>query len=248
MKIANLYYKIYLVDKSMKPVYFRGTSFPISPDGGFITCRHVVDVSLKEGDLNLAIYDNEYSKYVLIDIDCIKYPTDSKLDLAFIPNALKRKKEEFLPLLDSKDSGLMIGSEVMTYGYFALDGRADNVNNGYFQGHIINIIGGDPLNPYPSLILPYPIIEGMSGSPVWFQCNGMKVAGICYGSQEQKIQKSTSTVVNDGQSQATIEEYRHLEFGLAYMTYQVIEFLESVPEASKYISSKERLPYKWLAK
>ena len=115
MDIAPFFYRILKVTKRDNGSHLLGTAFPISPNGGFITCRHVLDTYITDQEF-FAIYDNETKTVVPIDRDRCIIPKNKNHDLAFIPNALKRRKEEFFPLLSP--SAVITGDDVYSYGYF----------------------------------------------------------------------------------------------------------------------------------
>ncbi len=68
-----------------EPEWLCGNSFPITEDGGLITCRHVVS----KPDARLAVIDRLGDPRVLL-IENVIYPKDDALDLAFLPRALDR--------------------------------------------------------------------------------------------------------------------------------------------------------------
>ncbi|MCB1123334.1 MAG: trypsin-like peptidase domain-containing protein, partial [Verrucomicrobiae bacterium] len=168
MEIGPFFYRIFVVDKNMKILRYRGTTFPITPGGGFLTCRHVLDVNLQE-DESLAILDNE--THSLVRIEKIIYPSKEEFDMAFLPNALKKPKEEFFPILTPEE--IIFGEDVYSFGYFD---SSRGLNVGYFKGNIVNFLE-NPQDP-DSISLSYAVIEGLSGSPVLTYCNGVKVVGL----------------------------------------------------------------------
>ena len=96
MKVSPFFYKVFATTEESKKHRFLGTAFPVIPNGGLLTCRHVVDVSIEKNEV-LAVFDNEVKR--LVPISDFKVPTDPKFDVAFIPYALQREKTEFFPLL-----------------------------------------------------------------------------------------------------------------------------------------------------
>ena len=122
MDIGPFFYRMVGVPKQGDGAgRFLGTAFPITPDGGLITCRHVVEACT--ADESLATYDNEKHKLVPINTEAIIVPdSPDYLDLAFVPNALKRDKAEFFPLLEP--AIITIGEDVYSFGYFRSQGGA----------------------------------------------------------------------------------------------------------------------------
>jgi hypothetical protein len=135
MEIAKFFYQLYKVDRSGNKVAFIGSAFTAAPNGGLLTCRHVVDVALAEGE-QIAVLDNEVGR--LVSISNIVFPSNSSIDLAFLPNALQRLKLEFFPILSSPI--LKIGEDVYSFGFFAIGGSLTDLEQGYFAGRIINFL------------------------------------------------------------------------------------------------------------
>lgn len=241
MQIANFFYKIYLIDSSQKPVSFRGTAFPIIPNGGLITCRHVVDIASESKTLQIAVYDNELKRFAAIRE--IVFPSEQTLDLAFLPNALGRIKEEFVPILEL--SKFVIGERVYSFGYYAIGGRVEDVTQGYFSGTIVNMFYNQMKGGCPSLTLQYSVIEGMSGSPVMTYHNGPKLVGVCYGNQAQRIIASEVVEYQDTERECKETVSRIVELGLAHHPSSLINFLRE-KRVSGFIVSEERLQMKGL--
>jgi hypothetical protein len=81
-------------------------------------------------------------------------------------------------------------------------------------------------NGFERIVLPFPVIEGLSGSPLLMTYNGAKVAGVCFGSESSRVRAyEQSTVVRDGEVQIERTE-RIVEFGLAYPSGLVAQWLE----------------------
>src|SRR5687767_7660998 len=133
MDKSLFFYRLYLVDSEGLPVQFLGNAFPIVPDGGLLTCRHVVD--LEATDNSLAVFDNETDSYKVISQ--LVFPGEPKLDLAFLPNALQRSKAEFFPILTSDT--LYAGEDVYSFAHYATGGLLDSLTEGYFAGKLTNI-------------------------------------------------------------------------------------------------------------
>ena len=117
MEIRPFFFKIYLAGPDSQFLQFLGTAFPVAPNGGLVTCRHVVDVNLKDDEF-VVVHDEELNRVVAIE-EC-RYPKHSSIDIAFIPNALKREKREFFPILSPES--IVMGMDVYSFGYFDADG------------------------------------------------------------------------------------------------------------------------------
>jgi hypothetical protein len=226
IQTAPFFFPVFWLDKSGARKRHLGSAFPITPDGGLLTCQHVVDVKALPAGETLAIFDVATQKHFPLTVPVL--PKDPALDLAFLPRVIPDKKE-FLPIFEPNDASP--GHPVTTWGFFALGGRPDDVEDGCFSGSIVNIkkIPGDPRGKnHVSLVLPYAVVEGMSGSAVLIEHYGMKVAGICYGNVEQRIQKEEELVTHTDGSTAIHSIWRTVHFGLAYAVPVILEFLQSV--------------------
>ena len=101
--------------------------------------------------------------------------------MAFIPNAFRRDKAEFFPLLEP--TSITIGEDVYSFGYFRSEGSdlagavAGTGDHGYFKGNIVNFSASRVTPGATALSLSYPVVEGLSGSPVLTYHNGPKVVG-----------------------------------------------------------------------
>ena len=221
MQISNFYYKIYIIDNTQKPISFCWNAFPITPNGGLVTCRHVIDISYDPKTYKMAVYDNELNRFVRIQK--IIFPTDNIIDIAFLPNVLGREKEEYIPIL--KPSKLKIGEDVYSFGYYSVGDIIGNEIPGYFSGKIVNMFNNQMKGGYLSLTLPYSVLEGMSGSPVMTYCNGPKLVGICYGNQAHRIIASEVVEYKDTKKEYKESISRITEFGLAYHPTILINFL-----------------------
>lgn len=90
-------FPIFALGPDGQPQYLRGNAFPVTADGGLVTCRHVI--SVEEG-APLAVLDGEQS--LLKPIRSAVLPEDATLDLAFLPEVLTRESKQF-PLLSPGD-------------------------------------------------------------------------------------------------------------------------------------------------
>jgi hypothetical protein len=214
-------YKICIVDLSLRPLSFLGSGFPITPNGGIITCRHVVDVTYDSKKQMIALFDNELKCFS--PIDEIIYPDNEYLDLAFLPNGLSRPKEHFFPILTPEE--LIIGEEVYSFGHYSLEESSEKMTFGYFKGHIVAFFKNPRKGFSHTITLSYPVIEGLSGSPVLTFHNGPKLVGVCYGSQAQRILASEIIEYKDTQKEYKETINRIVEFGLAHHPSVIIDFL-----------------------
>ncbi|MDP8928289.1 MAG: serine protease [Actinomycetota bacterium] len=182
------------------------------------------------------MFDEEEGR--LTRLESVTYPSDPTLDVAFLPNALKRTKAEFLPLL--QPSLLNVGEDVYSFGYFL---AGVEVEEGYFSGRIVNFTRSK--GRY-SLTLPFPVIEGLSGSPLLTYHNGPKVVGLAYGSRSSRILASEVIEVDQGSQRFKETVNRIIEFGLAYHVAVLVEVINELQILGAIVSD-ERVPLPGLA-
>jgi hypothetical protein len=239
MQIHDFFYKLFSIDRRTGFAAYRGTAFSIVPGGGLLTCRHVVDIGPEACDKVIAVLDDRTK--ALQEISQIMYPSQSELDLAFLPNALESNKKEYFPMLNPPR--LTIGEEVYSFGFYAFGGQHERLVQGYFSGRIVNIYQDTDKLKAHIVVLPYPVIEGMSGSPVLTYHNGPKVVGICCGSQQQRIVASEVLEYRDTEHEYKETVNRVVEFGLAYHSDCIIDFLNSISVKGFLVSEKwEEIP------
>ena len=232
MEIAKFFYRLYLLDGHNRLVTYLGTAFPIVPEGGLLTCRHVVDISLQRGQC-IGVLDFEANR--VMRIQQIVYPQAPALDLAFLPNAFQRQKAEYLPILTPSE--LKIGDDVYSFGFFAIGGSVKDIEEGYFAGSIVNFTGSGQI---VSLTLPYAVLEGMSGCPVLTYHNGPKLVGVAYGNRASRILASEVVEVQDHRERFRETVNRIVEFGVAYHPATLERFLCEL-RISSFVISSERV-------
>lgn len=208
-----------------------GTAFPIEPNGGFLTCRHVVDVELNENE-SLAVFDEERKR--LVDIGEIKFPSDNALDIAYIPNALQAEKAEYIPFLQPRD--LKVGEDVYTFGYFNEHENHITTQDAYFGGKIVNFTHA-PSSQHVAISLPFAVIEGMSGSPILTYHNGVKVVGMAIGSKSARVVASEAIEYEDDKLQYKETVNRIIEFGVGYHVDTLINTFEELGIVNATVTS-----------
>ncbi len=154
------------------------------------------------------------------------FPRHRALDAAYIPSPFNEPSASCVPILLPQQ--LLVGESVYSVGFFALGGQITQVIRGYFSGRIVNFFEADESGEIHAMMLPYPIIEGMSGSPVLTYHNGPKVVGLAYGNQIQRVVASEVLEYKDGKEDFRETIHRVVEFGLAYHPASVAKFLLEV--------------------
>lgn len=209
-----------------QPQHLRGNAFPVTADGGLLTCRHVISV---EDGTPLAVLDRE--RGVLRPIAATAVSDDATLDLAFLPGVLGRESKQ-LPLLSPGD--LYVGHDVYTYGFYSPSGRIENMADGFFKGNVVSF----RTERHVTATLSYPVIEGLSGSPVLMYHNGTKLVGVCFGSESQRVLASEVVELNEGEREYRETVNRIVEFGLAYRSEVVNAFMgAAAPGAELVVTS-----------
>lgn len=236
MEIGQFFYKLFVVDHSNHPTSFMGSAFPITPGGGLLTCRHVLDVAIPEGHA-MAIFDPVTSQFKRIAHPPV-LPSDSAIDMAYLPDAFGRPKAEFFPILTPPV--LKIGENVYSFGFFSIGGGVEDVEQGYFAGRIVSFFRHEQGVSQASLTLPFPILEGMSGSPVLTYHNGPKLVGVAIGNRASRILASEVMQYKDETMEFKETVNRIVEFGVAYHCAAVIQFLAQAGVAG-YVVSDSRV-------
>jgi hypothetical protein len=103
----------------------------------------------------------------------------------------------------------------------------------------------DPAARYRTIGLQFPIVEGVSGAPLTAFHNGVKVWGLAYGSEEQRVTAYDVVEVREGATQYRETTQRIVETGLTFHPSALIAFLKEV-EASGYVVSSDPVPHSGL--
>lgn len=234
VNIERFFYKLFQVDANGQPTSFLGSAFPITPNGGLLTCRHVVDISIPPGD-SLAVFDTETGRFVAIPT--VIFLRNTQVDIAFVPNALQRTKAEFFPVLSP--SSLHVGERVYSFGYFTIGRGSNSVEHGYFAGSIVNFFEHERSPAEASFTLPYAVLEGMSGSPVLTYHNGPKVVGIARGNRTSRILAREILQYKDQHIEYQETVNRIVEFGVAHHCAAIVLFLAATGVTGAVISDAE---------
>jgi hypothetical protein len=230
MDINDFFFRLYGIDRKGRE-HFLGSSFPVTPDGGLLTCAHVVAVDREE--LTLAVHDNLSGEKVFIEDVRL---SERDLDMAFLPNALEGEERSFLPLLAPR--ALVTGESTFCYGFFAIGGvpTRREVEQGYFSGKIVNFTKTDGPDPIWSITLPFPVLEGMSGSPVLTYHQGPKVVGLAYGNRSTRIVASEVLEFEGEHEQFHETVHRVVEFGRGYHCAEAVRFLTEIGISSAVVT------------
>lgn len=248
MDIAPFFYHVLKVNRRDGSRHLLGTTFPVTPNGGFITCRHVLASHVTDQEY-VAIFDNETGNLVPVNLNTCILPTNREHDLAFIPNALKRPKPEFFPFLPPCQ--ITIGEDVYSYGYFLSSsselqaGNSTSLNQGYFKGNIVNFSSSPKTPGSAAISLSYAVVEGLSGSPVLTYHNGPKVVGVCYGNVQSRVLASEVLEYRDKTVEYKETINRIVEFGRAHHNAAIVPYLQQ-NSVKDFIVSSESLDLPFL--
>ena len=237
MNPSHFFYKLFIVDAHERPVSYLGTAFPVTPDGGLLTCRHVIDIAVPAG-CAIAIFDNERACFTVI-ADKPVTPKVENVDIAYLPNSMQRPKAEFLPILSPAQ--LKIGEDVYSFGYFSTSRHSDKAEQGYFSGKVVNFFDYELSERQSKLTLPFAVLEGMSGSPILTYHNGPKVVGIGIGNRSSRILASEVLHYQDEKQEYHETVNRIVEFGVAHHCAAVVGFLSDAG-ISGFVVSEARVP------
>jgi hypothetical protein len=160
------------------------------------------------------------------------------VDLAFLPDSFNRPRPEFIPILSP--SLLKIGEDAYTFGFFSIGANQESIEQGYFAGRIINFFDYQESDGRARLTLPFPILEGMSGSPVLTYHNGPKVIGIGIGNRQTRILASEVVEFREGDVQLKESVNRIVEFGVAHHPTAIVKFLLQA-KAQGFVVSDARI-------
>ncbi len=234
MLIQPFFYRLYLGHvTTMEPIKFLGCTFPITPDGGMLTCKHVVDIRYEKSSQRIMIYDNEMRKYV--SVSKVTYSKNASADIAFLEKALQREKVEFIPMLKPKK--ILIGAKIFSHGHYSIGRHVKDVIPACFHGNIINFFV-DEKSGIAGMTLSYPVIEGMSGSPILKTYNDVKVVGMCIGSMQQRIVASEVLEYSDNKEKFRETVNRIVEVGVGYQVATIEGFLKEIGVSDYIISDK----------
>jgi hypothetical protein len=212
MDPRKFHFPVVMLDEAGKPEKLRGNAFPITANGDLLTCRHVV--STLEG-IPLGVVDLAHNR--VIPISGVRFPADKSVDLALLPSAIG-PRPSYLPLLSP--GALLVGTDVNAYGMYSLGMNGwENITDGYFAGHVVGFRKDGNI-----MSLSFPIIEGLSGSPVKTFHNGTKAVGIALGSESQRILASEVLEYRDESREVHETVHRLVEFGLAYRVETILRF------------------------
>jgi hypothetical protein len=226
----RFFYPVMQLDADGEVGKLAGTAFPVAPNAGLLTCRHVVEKVDDVGkDIQPVVWDRVAGQGW--PIQRAFFPKDARLDLAFLPNALPGERAEFLPFLEPNE--ILTGMRVFSCGYFAAAGWPHNLRRiGWLSGEIVAVEREHPnVGPRESLLLPYAVIEGVSGAPVIARDrNGAKVVGVNVGNESQRTLAYEVIESREGEAHHQETAHRVVEFGLAYHAAPVLDFLNELAD------------------
>jgi S1-C subfamily serine protease len=229
------FFFVIVCQDSSQPLRVRGNAFSIAP-GRLLTCKHVVN-----GVTGLVALDVNGSAFH--KIKAVRFSSDEKLDLALVEIESSPRCIRYIPMLPF--ANLRIGEKVFVYGFLDVFGesyRETFFEEMYFSGSIVSLfaVRQKEKGPYRKIMLPFPILEGLSGSPVLTYHNGVKVCGISIGSIQSRILAHQVEEFVDDRSHWRETVNRVVEYGLSYHPAVIECFLrELIPD--KFCLTAERV-------
>ena len=211
-------YRVFHLSKSNHSTYC-GVAFPITANGDFLTCYHVLNQTMEDGD-RLVIQDNETGILQTIEDNVLHSP---EIDCSVILNALRRDKREYLPILEPVE--IIVGNDVYTYGYYKNRWNEGSIDDGFFKGHIVNMKPNSLAHGKTCLTTSFAIIEGLSGSPLMTYHNGVKLVGLNLGNNQHMIQQSIVCEYEDDKGKFQETTSRIIEHGISLHPNSIIAFL-----------------------
>lgn len=203
----------------------------VGSDGGLLACRHVVESGSDGEQLAVLHADNSgETRESLIFPEEVLFPADEGLDLAYLPKpASVIESRVTWPM--GEQSWILMGIEAHAFGYTAR-GNPFPVGIGYHAGSVVARRNSDPnLGGFPSLVLNFPILEGMPGSPLLSAESpdlSRRVIGICCGNENQRIvaREVVSTEVDGREVRDQVQ--RLVEQGLRLPLWAILDFLQEI--------------------
>jgi Trypsin-like peptidase domain len=242
MLLGNTVLALARIDKQGRPIALAGNAFPVLPDGGLLTCEHLLRPFKDGGKLtDLAVFDSLAQAWH--PVTDVIYPSDSTVDLALLPKAIRQSSPVYFPLLGPAVPPL--GEDVYSVGYLGdhnRDGRP-RLDPHHFRGSLVSPLPDGPRSRdrgHPSWKLSFPVLSGMSGSPLLTCHNGIKLIGICYSNEEGHILAHSISETEDDGRVLREEIHRIVEYGAAYQT-EVLEAFLAEAAPGGYIVSDQKV-------
>lgn len=221
MERNDCFFPIAVMDGTA-PTALAGTAFQTAP-GTMMTCRHVVD---QDESVTLALHDLKTDEFLEFSRPTYD-PSDRPMDLAIFASPLKRETPT-VPFTRSET--VRMGSSAWAAGYFRTSPIEYGLEPAFLSGRVSSVLTGlQTVHGGGELVLPFPIIEGFSGTPLMIEGNGTAgLAGVCHGSRQQRtVAEQVIDVERDGEKRSETT-YRVVEFGLAFHVNAVAGFLRRV--------------------
>ena len=115
MNVRDIVYPVAVLGEDNQPVSLAGSAFPVTPDGGFLTCLHVVSRVDGAGvQVRVGIIDASARRVYPVE-EHFSPPPDVGLDLAYLPLAVGRPTPCYLPILDPADVMMGVGANLVGY-------------------------------------------------------------------------------------------------------------------------------------
>ena len=218
-----------------KVTAFLGTGFFVKMNGVFLTAKHIFDfspkadlefvASLKVGDGRMNFHHHKVSKI-------INHPS---LDIS-ICQIEGMTNNEYVRI--SEDEPCM-GTIVSSFGYGDTQKENDfiQLHGRLFQGVVAAVRDNYEWRGIttPSYELPFPILNGASGSPIFGEGDPLTVIGLAYGNHKSKVyseeEEEITEVIASGTKTITKNIFNEFKtFGLAHKVQTIRETIELFKE------------------
>jgi hypothetical protein len=130
---------------------------------------------------------------------------------------------------------LNVGQDVATYGFYSHGGGWSTLADGAFKGHVVSF----RTETHTLAAVSFPIVEGLSGSPLRTAHHGSKVVGVCFGSEAQRVVASEVLEYEDREVKLKETVNRIVEFGLAYRVEEILGFLAEIEEVDPLVTAEQ---------
>lgn len=202
------------------PKGLAGTAFVAAP-GMMMTCRHVVDQPVE-----LAVHDLKTDEFLPVPAPVLD-PSERPLDLAVFESPLNRRTA---PIAFTNSETVRMGSAAWAAGYFTRSPVEYQIEPAYLSGRVSSVMTGiQTHHGAAEVVLPFPIIEGFSGTPLMIEPGeAAGLAGVCHGSRQQRTVAEQVIEVEEDEQKRSETTYRVVEFGLAFHVNSVAGFLHRV--------------------
>ncbi len=202
---------------------YAGVGYYIGKNGIIATCAHIVE-AIKPQEILMA-KDFHLNKF--FEVKNLK--VHPEVDFAI--GQIDVRGNRVPPMVDEQSHPLMMGTDVVSFGYvnYGKDEKNLNLQYRFFKGYI-TFLGNKPHKSLRSRTfceVSFPSLAGFSGSPIFF--NGTDIlAGMLFGNNESDIEVFSYSEIKEPNHEYTEKVFRTLEFGTAHTVSDIKLFLNDL--------------------